>query len=244
MKLQASSLLVVLGGPSALVALALFVHVGCGGGGPSSDRERDATPDTAPADGGADVSADAMPDTGADGPLTDGSSDAANDTDSPDVDPCVPACKKLETCGLDGSACSDYCVNSDPLRLGGPAWLSQCVVNASCASLATWDGLNPDPDLFKCMVIDLPNGGQGSPTVCYYCGLSQCLPERQACAQDPTCAQWLDCTNKVYAKGNTADWRACDQAYADAASKYAPVYSCLCNHCRSDCNAAVEPCGL
>lgn len=155
--------------------------------------------------------------------------------------PCDMACAHVEacfgiTCGVVGINCATLgsgfdcvaeCINDTPCANLSQGTLTTC--QAQCA-----DGGTPPIDA----------GTDGSTSAgCEACVGSSCLTALKQCEGDATCKSWVGCAEACFNQpaAGPSCFSACDAQYPGAANLYAPVYSCVCQSCNSQC-ADVNAC--
>lgn len=126
---------------------------------------------------------------------------------------------------------------------------AQCIVEASCAQIATLPTQNPDPALaacvYGCQGGGAGGGGGGPPA--QECGTclfqNNCLDPIQSCTGATDCNAWGQCAQDCGQNDpQPSCFDACDAMYPGAAPAYTQLYQCACTSCETDCMALMDPC--
>ncbi|MBU1534643.1 hypothetical protein KKF84_04945, partial [Myxococcota bacterium] len=134
---------------------------------------------------------------------------------------CYEACYYTEvTCGYTNAcAASGFnCTNEDSYCE------SACMLDASCAAIASMVGANPDPELSACINACDPANQ------CNVCTASSCQSEFAACSNDATCTNFLQCSQ---ACADSACVATCGTTYPTTLG--ADLQSCMCTNCNTEC---------
>ncbi|HSQ66402.1 MAG TPA: hypothetical protein VLM85_24430 [Polyangiaceae bacterium] len=173
---------------------------------------------------------------GSDATTTDAGGDAPTDAaDASDL--CNQMCGHIQTCT--GITCTQVGVDCTTANLS--ACVETCVINTSCAQLNNQTAQACQQTCAADGGADGGGDGGTSMVQCSQCVSSSCQPALQACAADTTCSQWLQCIQNCSGNQPASCFAACDATYASAKSLYAPIYTCGCSQCSSQCTA-LDPC--
>ncbi len=141
---------------------------------------------------------------------------------------CYEACYYIEqSCGYaNACAASGFdCTTEDDFCE------SACMLDATCAAIATMISQNPDPDLSACINACDPNNA------CTTCTASSCQGSLNACYQDTACTAFMTCSETCL---DAACVETC--ASANPSTATTNLRDCTCTNCSTDCtNLCVQP---